>query len=109
MDKFADKDTSYKEKVAYAKEASKTVTTIYDGQTVGLQNFVVDSIRFLNNINSLDDFINNPKILENTNLSDLYVYLKREGYHLIPLVMEILQVKNIFKVEDIELIGVEIG
>ena len=35
MSKFADKDTSYKDKVVYAKEATKTAITIYGGYKVG--------------------------------------------------------------------------
>ncbi len=35
MSKFADKDTPYKDKVVYAKEATKTVATIYGGYKVG--------------------------------------------------------------------------
>ena len=35
MSKFADQNTSYKDKVSYVKEASKTVATIYGSYIVG--------------------------------------------------------------------------
>ena len=45
MSKFADKDTSYKDKVAYAKEAAKTAITIYGGYkgTTGVFEYIIKS------------------------------------------------------------------